>query len=168
MRNYQVKHKPITVNHTDYLIRSLKDRRQFHDHENRARALGISSASWPLSDMVWPASRGLTATVCLLELDGKRVLEIGCGTELSDIVLHSMGADITASDYHPLAREFLEANVLANKLLPIKFQTGNQETEKNLSVNSTRSSAATCYMYLTMPKPYHSSSTHIHASGLMS
>ena len=64
--------------------------------------------------------------------EGKRVLEIGCGLGLSSIVLHGMGVDITASDYHPLAKEFLDKNVLRNKMLPIKFQTGNWEADNPL------------------------------------
>ncbi len=132
MQNYLLKYETITVNHIDYIIRTLKDRQQFHDHEQKAEALGISSASWPLFGVVWPSSRILAATVCMFELKGKRVLEIGCGIALSSIVLHKMGIDITASDYHPLAREFLDENILGNNMLPIKFQTGNWEVENPL------------------------------------
>lgn len=132
MSNYLLKYETITVNNIDYLIRSLKDRQQFHDHEQRAEALGISSATWPLFGVVWPSAKVLAATVSLLELDDKRVLEIGCGIALSSIVLHQMGVNITASDYHPLAREFLDNNVLSNELPPIKFQTGNWETDNPL------------------------------------
>ena len=132
MQNYQLKHETITVNDINYLIRSLKDRQQFYDHERRAEAIGISSATWPLFGVVWPASQVLADTVSLLELDGKRVLEIGCGIALSSIVLHKMGIDITASDYHPLAKEFLDENIISNKMLPIKFQTGNWDVENPL------------------------------------
>ncbi|MFW2372895.1 MAG: class I SAM-dependent methyltransferase [Gammaproteobacteria bacterium] len=132
MQNYQLKHQTITVDNIDYQIQTLKDRQQFYDHEHRAEALGISSASWPLFGVVWPASRILAATVCSYNLDNKRVLEIGCGIALSSIVLHQMGIDITASDYHPLAKEFLNKNVLGNKLPPIKFETGNWEVENPL------------------------------------
>lgn len=132
MENYHLKHETVTVNNIDYQIRSLKDRQQFYDYEQRAEALGISSASWPLFGVVWPASRILAATVCSIELDNKRVLEIGCGIGLSSIVLHQMGIDITASDYHPLTKEFLDKNVLDNELPPIKFETGNWEVENPL------------------------------------
>lgn len=132
MQNYQTKDETIIVSNIDYLIHSLKDRQQFYDHKQRAEGLGISSATWSLFGVVWPSSRILAATVCILDLDGKRVLEIGCGLGLSSIVLHKMGVDITASDYHPLAKEFLDENVLRNKLLPIKFQTGNWEVENPL------------------------------------
>lgn len=132
MQNYQLKHETVTVNSVDYLLRTLKDRQQFYDHKQRAEALGISSATWPLFGIVWPASRVLAATVSLVELEGRRVLEIGCGIALTSIVLHKMGVDITASDYHPLAREFLDKNILANNMLPIKFQTGNWDVKNPL------------------------------------
>ena len=132
MQNYQTKDETITVSNIDYLIHSLKDRQQFYDHEQLAENIGISSATWSLFGVVWPSSRILAATVCVLDFEGKRVLEIGCGLGLSSIVLHGMGVDITASDYHPLAKEFLKENVLRNKMLPIKFQTGNWETDNPL------------------------------------
>lgn len=129
MNLIQVKHETIKINHIDYLIRSLKDRQQFFDKDHLAEALGISSATWPLFGIVWPASEVLAATVCLINLEGKRVLEIGCGIALSSIVLHKMGVDITASDYHPMTREFLDENILNNELSPIKYQIGNWEVE---------------------------------------
>jgi hypothetical protein len=82
VQNYQVKHETITINENDYLIRSLKDRQQFYDHKQQAAALGISSATWSLFGVVWPASQILAATVSMIELEGKRVLEIGCGIAL--------------------------------------------------------------------------------------
>ena len=132
MQNYLTKDETITVSNVDYLIQSLKDRQQFYDHEQLAENIGISSATWSLFGVVWPSSRILAATVCVLDFEGKRVLEIGCGLGLSSIVLHGMGVDITASDYHPLAKEFLDENVLRNKMLPIRFQTGNWETDNPL------------------------------------
>jgi predicted nicotinamide N-methyase len=132
VKKYLLKYETITVNHIDYSIHSLKDRQQYYDHELTAEAIGISSATWSLFGVVWPSSRMLAAMVSVLELEGKRVLEIGCGIALSSIVLHQMGVDITASDYHPLAREFLDENVLSNELLPIKYVTGNWETENPL------------------------------------
>ena len=132
MQKYLLKYETITIDDIDYQIRSLRDRQQFYDHEQQAEELGITSASWPLFGVVWPASRILAATVSVLELEGKRVLEIGCGIALSSIVLHKMGIDITASDYHPLTREFLDENILRNDLSPIKYQTGNWEVDNPL------------------------------------
>ena len=132
MQGYQTRDETVTVSNNDYWIRSLKDRQQFYDHDQVAEDLGISSATWSLFGVVWPSSRILASTVCLLELEGRRVLEIGCGLALSSIVLHKMGVDITASDYHPLAKEFLDNNIHRNSLSPIKFETGNWEAENPL------------------------------------
>jgi len=127
VQNYRTKHETITVDNIDYSIQSLKDRQQYDEHDQLALDTGISSASWPLFGIVWPASRILAATVSALVLDDIRVLEIGCGIALSSIVLHQMGVDITASDYHPLARKFLDNNIQNNNLSPIKYKTGNWE-----------------------------------------
>jgi len=132
MQNYLLKQQTVSVDNTDYNIRSLKDNQQFSDDEQLAEELGISSATWPLFGLVWPSSRVLAATVSAITLGDKRVLEIGCGLALSSIVLHKMGVDITASDYHPLAKEFLDKNVLGNDLPPIKFQVGNWEAKNPL------------------------------------
>lgn len=132
MPDYQLKYETITVGHVEYAIRSLKDRQQFHDAGQLAAAVGISSATWSLFGVVWPSSRVLANRVGLLMLEGKRVLEIGCGLGLSSLVLHRMGMDITASDYHPLAQDFLDENVRGNALPPIKFQAGNWEADNPL------------------------------------
>jgi len=128
MLKYQVRHQIVSINNVDYPFRTLQDRQQYHDQDARAEALGISSATWSLFGVVWPSARVLATHVSGIDLRGKRVLEIGCGIALASIVLHRQGVDITASDYHPLAWEFLEQNVLNNLLPPIKFQTGNWET----------------------------------------
>lgn len=132
MQNYLLKQETITVNNIDYLIRSLKDRQQYDARDQSAAALDISSAAWPLFGVVWPASRVLAAIVSKFELKNRRVLEIGCGIALSCIVLHKMGVDITASDYHPLTKEFLDENILLNNLPPIKYLTGNWEMTTSL------------------------------------
>lgn len=132
MRNYKLKHETITVCQVDYQICSLIDNQQFDPDDLEASSLGISSAIWALFGIVWPASRVLAAEVYNTDLTSKRVLEIGCGIGLASIVLHKMGVDITASDYHPRAKEFLNRNVLGNGLPPIKYQAVNFETDNPL------------------------------------
>lgn len=129
MNNIELKSEVITINEFDYQISSLKDRQQFDDQDQEAVTLGISSAIWSLFGVIWPTSVVMALNVHKCGMEGKRVLEIGCGIGLSSIVLHRLGIDITASDYHPRARSFLDKNVFANGLVPIKYQTGNWETE---------------------------------------
>lgn len=125
----ELKSESITINEFEYLISSLKDRQQYDDQDQEAIALGICSASWSLFGVIWPTSVVMALNIHKYQMEGKRVLEIGCGIGLCSIVLHRMGVDITASDYHPRSRSFLDKNVLGNGLLPIKYQTGNWETE---------------------------------------
>jgi 2-polyprenyl-3-methyl-5-hydroxy-6-metoxy-1,4-benzoquinol methylase len=125
MSTYRLRQQSITVNQLDYPLSTLLDRQQFSDDEQVAEKLGISSATWSLFGVVWPGARMLAGYLAKLDLTGKRVLEIGCGIGLSSLVLHRMGVDITASDYHPLAQEFLDRNVLASQLPPIKYLVGN-------------------------------------------
>ena len=129
MSRVKLKSEIITINEFQYLICSLKDRQQFDDQDLEARTLGISSATWSLFGVVWPTSRVMALNLHRYSLEGKRVLEIGCGIGLCSIVLHRLGIDVTASDYRPRSQSFLDRNVLSNGLLPIKYQTGNWETE---------------------------------------
>lgn len=116
------------MNQVDYLIQSLKDNQQYIESDLASAKLGISSATWPFFGLIWPSSIILASTVSQMKLKNKRVLEIGCGIAFSSIVLHSMGIDITASDYHPLVKDFLDKNILNNDLPPIQYQTGNWNT----------------------------------------
>ena len=131
-RNYRLKREIITIGQIDYQICSLLDRQQFDEDDVEAAKLGINSATWSLFGVVWPASQVLAAEVSAAATAGKRVLEIGCGIGLTSIVLHKMGVDITASDYHPRAQEFLNRNALDNGLAPIKFQLIDFEQQNPL------------------------------------
>lgn len=59
------------------------------------------------------------------ELEGKRILELGCGLGLASLIVHRRGGDITASDCHPLAAAFLLENLKLNRLPAMKYQMGN-------------------------------------------
>lgn len=129
MNGIELKSEIITINDFEYSISSLKDLQQFDEQDQEAVALGIPSSTWSLFGVIWPTSVVMALKLHKCRMEGKRVLEIGCGIGLCSIVLHRLGIDITASDYHPLTRGFLDKNVLGNGLLPIKYQTGNWETE---------------------------------------
>ncbi len=127
--DYLVKFETLNLGGHDYRIRSLLDRQQFFDPDGSAEKAGISSASWPLFGLVWPSSRILAGAMQTMDIAGKRILEIGCGLALSSLVMQRRGANITASDCHPLAASFLAENLLLNHLQPLAFQTGNWADE---------------------------------------
>jgi predicted nicotinamide N-methyase len=55
------------------------------------------------------------------EVDGKQILEVGCGIGLASLILNHRLADITSTDYHPEAEPFLLENVKLNKGKKIPF-----------------------------------------------
>ena len=126
MPGYQTKEEWVAIAGAAPLqMRSLLDRQQFSDPLGAAARLGISSATWPLFGMLWPSGAHLAARLAVHALQpGQRILEVGCGLALASLVGHRRGADITASDCHPLAAEFLRANLALNGLLPMKYRHG--------------------------------------------
>ncbi len=122
MPGYTVHITSVRIGGTDYRVRALTDKQQFSDASGAAERAGISSATWPLFGVLWPAGLVLAEEMSSFPIAGKRVLEIGCGLGLSSLVLKRRGADITASDHHPLAEEFLLANVALNGLPEVPFR----------------------------------------------
>lgn len=127
MPGYLVKHEAVQIEGVaDLTIRSLLDRQQFSDPLGHAAALGISSASWPLFGLVWPSGLHLAAALARRPVNpAERILEVGCGLALASLVGHRRGANMTASDVHPLAASFLRANVLLNALGPLPYCHGD-------------------------------------------
>ena len=123
--SYQLKIETVSGSGEDLQIRSLLDRQQFHDPLGEAQAEGISSAAWPIFGMLWPSGRVLAHVMQSHDLEGKRILELGCGLALASLVIHRRGGNVTASDCHPLAAEFLLENLKLNELPAMKYQTGN-------------------------------------------
>jgi predicted nicotinamide N-methyase len=127
MPGYQTKQECVPIPGTqDLHIQSLLDRQQYADPLGEAEALGISSATWPLFGMLWPSSRQLATWMAERPLvPGERILEVGCGLALASMVVHRQGADVTASDCHPLTETFLNRNIDLNDLSPLPYRHGN-------------------------------------------
>ncbi len=105
----------------DIHLRTLRDKQQFSDRHQVAEKLGISSASWPIFGVVWDSSRVLADIMHDFDIQGKRILEVGCGIGLASLVLNKRKADITATDYHPEVENFLNTNALLNNDQVIPF-----------------------------------------------
>lgn len=127
MPGYLTKQERIAVAGVDDLvIRSLLDRQQYADPHGVAERLGISSAAWPLFGLLWPSGAQLAARLADHPVTtGERILELGCGLGLASLVGHRRGADITASDCHPLAEAFMLENLRLNALGPMKYRHGD-------------------------------------------
>ena len=122
---YLTKQESIAVLGVDDLwIRSLLDKNQFHDPLDEALNLGISSATWPLFGLLWPSGLCMAERMAQRPVTTERILEIGCGLGLSSLVAHRRGANITASDCHPLTHAFLDENTRLNGLPRMAYRHG--------------------------------------------
>lgn len=121
MLGYDVRTTSLRIGGSDFHIRALLDNQQFSDPLGLAELAGISSAAWPIFGVLWPSGAVLAEEASLLPISGRRILEVGCGLGLSSLVLQRRGADITATDRHPLAGEFLTRNAALNGLPAITF-----------------------------------------------
>jgi predicted nicotinamide N-methyase len=122
---YRTKLETVAGSGAHIVLRSLLDRNQYHDPEGEGERAGISPAAWPLFGLLWPSGQVLAGAMVAFELEGKRILELGCGLALASLVIHRRGGDVTASDCHPLADRFLRENLRLNGLPAMKYQTGN-------------------------------------------
>jgi predicted nicotinamide N-methyase len=127
MPGYRTRQQRIAIDGADDLIiRSLLDRQQFFDPLGEADRQGICSAAWPLFGVLWQSGTHLAALMAIRPVcASERILEIGCGLALASLVGHRRGADVTASDRHPLAESFLRQNLRLNDLTPMKYRHGH-------------------------------------------
>lgn len=119
---YATRNLTLRIGGHDYHVRALSDRQQFADPQGDAQRAGISSAQWALFGQPWPSGCALAETMSTFAIDGKRILELGCGLGLSSLVLQRREADITASDHHPLAEAFLEHSAALNGLASVTYR----------------------------------------------
>ncbi|WP_097459041.1 class I SAM-dependent methyltransferase [Mangrovitalea sediminis] len=121
MKALRLRYQTIEFDDIDIHVRTLRDNQQFSDVDGVAEKLGISSASWPLFGIIWASGRVLAHLMVDYDVEGRRILEVGCGIALASLVLNHRQADITATDYHPEAEKFLHENVRLNQGESIPF-----------------------------------------------
>ncbi|TLS65954.1 histidine kinase [Mariprofundus erugo] len=121
----RVRYQTMEFGDTDIHIRTLRDNQEYCDTDGVAESLGISSATWPLFGIIWPSGEVLAHLMQHYQVEGKRILEVGCGIALSSLILNRRMANITATDYHPEAGTFLRHNTDLNddRAIPF-FRTG--------------------------------------------
>lgn len=122
MPGYDTRHLELEVGLHPYRLRVLSDLQQFSDPDGHGARLGISSAQWSLFGQLWPAAQLLALSMDSFAIDGKRILEVGCGIGLPSLVLQRRGALVVASDIHPLAASFLAYNSAMNGLPSVHYR----------------------------------------------
>ncbi len=122
MTDLRLCYQTVEFGKTDIHLCTLRNKQEFHDPEGIAEKLGICSASWPIFGVVWPSSLVLAHYISDYETTSKRILEVGCGMALSSLLLNKKNADITATDYHPEVKPFLQRNASLNNDKAIAFE----------------------------------------------
>lgn len=122
MPGYSTRSESVSIGGHLWRLRVLSDKQQFSDPDGHADRLGISSAQWCLFGQLWPAGRLLAQAMQRFDIAGKRVLELGCGIGLASLVLQHRGAEVVASDMHPLAEPFLAYNAALNALPALHYR----------------------------------------------
>jgi predicted nicotinamide N-methyase len=85
----------------------------------------------PYFGVLWVAAEGLAQYIVNHpdEFKGKRVLELGCGLGFPSMVASSMGAQVTASDFHPEVEAFFKRNLIHSQI-ECDYLTLNWREEK--------------------------------------
>lgn len=122
MPGYRTREITHAVGGIAYRLRVLTDLQQFSDPDGHGDRLGISPAQWSLFGQSWPAGRLLAQAMLRFDIAGKRILELGCGIGLASLVLTRRGAEVVASDNHPLAEPFLAYNAALNGLPALHYR----------------------------------------------
>ncbi|SIS61195.1 class I SAM-dependent methyltransferase [Neptunomonas antarctica] len=135
MSALRLSYQTIEFGEVDIHVRTLRDNQQFLDVGGVAEILGISSAAWPLFGIIWPSGEVLAHFMFDYEIEGKRILEVGCGIGLTSLMLNHRHANITATDYHPEVGDFLKVNIALNNGKVIPFvRTGWADVYSGLGV----------------------------------
>ena len=121
MQAYATRNERLSIGGHTYRLRVLSDKQQFSDSNGHRACMGLSATQWGLFGQLWPSERLLAQAMHRFTVDGKRILELGCGIGLACLVLKRRGADIVASDAHPLAESFLAYNAALNALPAVDY-----------------------------------------------
>jgi predicted nicotinamide N-methyase len=122
MSGYRTRQLTLSVGGFAYRLRVLSDLQQYADPDGHGARLGISSAQWSLFGQAWPSGQILAQAMHRYAFEGKRILELGCGIGLASLVLQRRGADVVASDIHPLTEPFLAYNAALNGLPAVHYR----------------------------------------------
>jgi len=120
--NYALKQRRERVGALELEVQCIEDLNRTIDelfgHLGDSQDTELLESLCPYFGVIWPSARALAG---LLErertaLAGARVLEVGCGLALPSLVAAKLGAQVTATDFHPDVPEFLKLNLELNAL----------------------------------------------------
>ncbi|MBC7659339.1 MAG: methyltransferase domain-containing protein [Chitinophagaceae bacterium] len=106
----------VTIGDEDFQLYSMKDvYSEFKNHYDN----GDGFEEPPLYGILWPSAEGLAWHLWQTQkfaLQGKTILELGCGLALPSLLAARLGARVTAMDNHRNFETILDQNRTANKI----------------------------------------------------
>lgn len=116
-------HRSIECGGRDWVIWSATD-------ESQLLALGEQRTPFPFGLLLWESAIALATSLaaCPSHVEGRRVLELGCGVGLAGIVASSLGGIVTAIDHDAAAIEVARTNAAANGCDGIMFEVADWTT----------------------------------------
>ncbi|WP_163937310.1 methyltransferase [Paraferrimonas sp. SM1919] len=135
MTDLRLCYQTIEFGKVDIHLCTLRNKQEFYDPDGEAERLGISSTVWPIFGLLWPSGIVLANYINNFNTSSKRILEIGCGTALTSLLLNKRQDDITATDYHPEAGKFLNRNTDLNcddRITFVRVDWSEQDTDLGL------------------------------------
>ena len=123
--SFKTKVERVVIEKFEFDIKMLVDNNQYCDPRGLAKAQGMHENEWSHFGVLWPSGYILAQVISRHSLKGLKILELGCGLGLASLVAQKREANITASDRHPLTKEFLDENARLNQLPKIKYVTAD-------------------------------------------
>ena len=83
MSTLRYRYQTIEFGDIDIHLRTLSNRQQYANDDGVAARLGIHSSNWSLYSVVWASGEMLARLILDHVIEGKRILEVGCGIGLA-------------------------------------------------------------------------------------
>ena len=116
---------PIHIHALKDLDRSLDEICKVYEPEN-SREEELLLDLCPYFGVIWPSARGLATFMSerKSQFSKKKGIEVGCGLALPAVLAAQIGADITATDFHPDVGAWVAKNAELNSV-KIKYEKWN-------------------------------------------
>lgn len=121
-RGLPVDHERITVAGRTFTMACLKDAADLLDHDDFAKQF-LDDNRAPYGLELWPAALMMADHILNGEDgNGRRAIEIGCGSGLVSLAATTKGWRVTAADHEPLSLRFAEYAARLNGIEPAEYE----------------------------------------------
>lgn len=100
---------------------------QLFEELSRTGDASLLEERCPYFGKIWPSAVALSEMILekSAQFTGATVLELGCGLAIPSLVAAKLGAQVTATDFHPDVPVFLERNLIHNQTTSVTYEILN-------------------------------------------